>query len=128
MDRVGLSPTGASTWLALLALLVVYLAALTVWSHVDGMRRLAPSGGEHESEGRELSRRAWVRRVSGLYGIGWLVFAYGTLAIGLIEQGTDFAASRLPLFLVWIVSPGGVWALAYAYWSFWARAGVPAED
>lgn len=127
MDRVGLSPAGASVWLVLLGLLVLYLAALTIWSHVNGMRSLGPEARELEQEERVRFRRTWVRRISRLYGIGWLVFAYGTLSIGVIELGFGFVTSRVPLFVVWLLSPGGVWALAYAYWSYWARAGVPTE-
>ena len=124
MDRLALGPAGASAFLVLLVLFGLYGAGLTVWAHIAGERLL----GEHDTtrdDADDSVARRWPKRVAALYAAGWVVFAWGTVALGFLQGGPGFASGRGLLIGVWLVSPLGVYGLALAYWSYWTRTGVP---
>lgn len=123
-----MGPVGASIWLGLLVGIVVYLGVLTIWAHVRSAREFGhdKTGGKVDAAYRE-KLRPWIRRVTVLYAVGWAIFAWGTLAIGVVEGGAEFLEGRVPLFVVWVLSPGGIAAMAHGYWSLWARTGIPYE-
>lgn len=123
MERIGLGQATASVWLVLLAFILLWLAGVTIWAHVRGTKILEIANAAE----RRAAGIPWARRVSLTYAGGWTVFAYATLSLGLFEQGMGFVSDRLLLVAVWLVSPGGIYALAYAYWMFWVRVGMGSE-
>jgi hypothetical protein len=124
VERLDLSPVGASAFLVLLAYIVVFLAVMTVRSHLRATREI---GGFAylPLEERWPASKPWVHRTALRYAIGFLVFAWGTLAIGLAETGADFVRQSPGLFVVWTLSPAGIYGIAHLYWYVWVRVGVP---
>jgi hypothetical protein len=127
MGKFAMSPAGATAFLVFTVGFLVYAAALTIWSHIQGTRVMSTRYDKRTDEERKAVV-AWIRRISRLYGVGWAVVAYGVLAIGVLDGGWDFVGERVPVLTVWAFSPLGVYVLAYYYWTFWSKREVPATE
>ena len=124
MERLALEPGEASAFVYLLGAIVLYFAVLTVWSHIKAPDALADPRNATGEEGEVRETGRWIHRVARLHAIGWVLFAWGTLSLGLVQEGVGFLEGRLPLFTLWIFSPFLIYGLVSAYWTWGVRLGA----